>query len=116
MLTVHLDLCMLVWAFCVHSTWHCALTVRLSTSDTKVTFAACFVHFDVVVSLVFSIFAMCFVFTDCPVLYSLLLYKVLIAVMCLYLHFVLWISVLVFGWCLSCFSVVVFCSFDSELI
>ena len=43
---------------------------------------------------------MCFVFTDCPVLCSLLLYNVLIVVMCLYLHFVfvLWIGVLVFGW------------------
>ena len=53
-LAVYLDLCVLVLAFCVHSTWHCALTVRLSSSDTNVTFDAFFVRFDVVVSLVFS--------------------------------------------------------------
>ena len=72
------------------------------TSDTKVTFDASFVRFDVVVFTCLQHFAMCFVFTDCPVLCSLLLYNILIVVMCLhmYLHFVLWIGVLVFGWCL----------------
>ena len=54
---------------------------------------------------------MCFVFTDCPVLCSLLLYNVLIVVMCLYLHFVfvLWIGVLVFGWCLLLLLVASLC-------
>ena len=52
---------------------------------------------------------MCFVFTDCPVLCSVLLYNVLIVVMCLYLHFVLWIGVLVFGWCLFAVFVASLC-------
>ena len=79
------------------------------TSDTKVTFDASFVRFDVVVFTCLQHFATCFVFTDCPVLCSLLLYNVLIVVMCLYLHFVLWIGVLVFGWCLCCFLVASLC-------
>ena len=73
------------------------------TSDTKVTFDAFFVCFDVVVFTCLLHFATCFVFTGCLVLCSLLLYEVLIVVMCLYLRFVLWIGVLVFGWCLCCF-------------
>ena len=85
------------FAFCVCST----LTVWLLTYDTKVTFDFWHVlhSFDVVAFTCLFQFAMCFVFTDCPVLCSLLLSKVLIALMFMSLNSVLWIGVLIFGCC-----------------
>ena len=59
-------------AYIVHDTVH--LLYSSLTSDTKVTFDAFFVRFDVVVFTCLLHFAMCFVFTDCPVLCFLLLY------------------------------------------